>query len=110
MSGKDTSDWLPRVLFESALIVMSILVALGLDEWRENREAAETVSQALLNFDREIRQNQAQIEQDIRDTLNNIGLDQDDAMLRQYAEQVIRNYDPCISCATHFLDLTVKRL
>lgn len=62
MSGKDTSDWLPRVLFESALIVMSILVALGLDEWRENREAAETVSQALLNFDREIRQNQAQID------------------------------------------------
>ena len=25
------------------------------------------------------------------------------------AEQVIRSYDPCISCATHFLDLTVER-
>jgi len=24
-------------------------------------------------------------------------------------EQAIRNYDPCISCATHFLDLTVDR-
>ena len=24
-------------------------------------------------------------------------------------EQSIRNYDPCISCATHFLDLTVER-
>ena len=24
-------------------------------------------------------------------------------------EQAIRNYDPCISCATHFLDLTVER-
>lgn len=55
-------------------------------------------------------QNQAQIEQDIRHTLNRIGLDQDDAILRQCAEQVIRNYDPCISCATHFLDLTVHRL
>jgi sulfhydrogenase subunit alpha len=25
-------------------------------------------------------------------------------------EQAIRNYDPCISCATHFLDLTVDRV
>jgi len=25
-------------------------------------------------------------------------------------EQAIRNYDPCISCATHFLDLTVERV
>jgi len=24
-------------------------------------------------------------------------------------EQAIRNYDPCISCSTHFLDLTVER-
>jgi coenzyme F420-reducing hydrogenase gamma subunit len=24
-------------------------------------------------------------------------------------EQAIRNYDPCISCATHFLKLTVER-
>jgi coenzyme F420-reducing hydrogenase alpha subunit len=24
-------------------------------------------------------------------------------------EQAIRNYDPCISCATHFLTLTVDR-
>jgi sulfhydrogenase subunit alpha len=25
-------------------------------------------------------------------------------------EQAIRNYDPCISCATHFLDLRVEQL
>lgn len=25
------------------------------------------------------------------------------------AEHAIRNYDPCISCATHFLDLTLER-
>jgi sulfhydrogenase subunit alpha len=25
------------------------------------------------------------------------------------AERAIRNYDPCISCATHFLDLTLER-
>ena len=58
MAAKSTSVWLPRVLFESALIVMSILVALGLDEWRENREDEETVQLALSNFVREIRQNQ----------------------------------------------------
>jgi coenzyme F420-reducing hydrogenase alpha subunit len=25
------------------------------------------------------------------------------------AEQAIRNYDPCISCATHFLTLRIER-
>lgn len=29
---------------------------------------------------------------------------------RKRAEQAIRNYDPCISCATHFLDLRVERV
>jgi sulfhydrogenase subunit alpha len=24
-------------------------------------------------------------------------------------EQAVRNYDPCISCATHFLKLTIER-
>ena len=32
-----------------------------------------------------------------------------DADLQWQLEQAIRNYDPCISCATHFLDLTVER-
>ena len=36
-------------------------------------------------------------------------LDLPDDELGRRAEQVIRNYDPCISCATHFLDLTVDR-
>jgi coenzyme F420-reducing hydrogenase alpha subunit len=30
------------------------------------------------------------------------------AELTRQCEQVIRNYDPCISCATHFLDVTVE--
>ncbi len=30
------------------------------------------------------------------------------AELTRQCEQAIRNYDPCISCATHFLDLTVE--
>ena len=54
-------------------------------------------------------QNQARIEQDLVKSLQNFGLDQaaDDLQLR--AETVIRNYDPCISCATHFLRLRIER-
>ncbi len=33
----------------------------------------------------------------------------DDDTLRHRCEQAIRNFDPCISCATHFLDLRVDR-
>lgn len=53
-------------------------------------------------------QNQLRIEEDLRSFVQaNVGLD-DDA-LRHRCEQAIRNYDPCISCATHFLDLHVDR-
>ncbi|MGE5242550.1 MAG: Ni/Fe hydrogenase subunit alpha [Bacteroidota bacterium] len=54
-------------------------------------------------------QNQARIEADLRQALQAYGLDHDDAALRRRGERVIRNYDPCISCATHFLDLRVER-
>jgi coenzyme F420-reducing hydrogenase alpha subunit len=36
-------------------------------------------------------------------------LDLDDAALEALCEQAVRNYDPCISCATHFLDMRVVR-
>lgn len=55
-------------------------------------------------------QNQARIEQDLRTTLQQLDLSQNDEQLRQHAEMIIRNYDPCISCSTHFLELKVKRL
>jgi coenzyme F420-reducing hydrogenase alpha subunit len=35
-----------------------------------------------------------------------VSLPNKEAALR--AEHVIRNYDPCISCATHFLKLKVE--
>ncbi|MDP3583929.1 MAG: nickel-dependent hydrogenase large subunit [Thiobacillus sp.] len=54
-------------------------------------------------------QNQARIEEDLRLSLRSFGLDQSDDALRLHCEQVIRNYDPCISCATHFLRMHVKR-
>lgn len=62
MPSKNTSVWLPRVIFESALITVSILLALGLDEWRENRETEATIRQALSNFLSEIEQNKARVD------------------------------------------------
>ncbi|KAB2310415.1 Ni/Fe hydrogenase subunit alpha [Betaproteobacteria bacterium SCN2] len=54
-------------------------------------------------------QNQARIEADLRTSLNHFGLDQPEEKIRHHAETVIRNYDPCISCATHFLKLSIDR-
>ena len=53
-------------------------------------------------------QNQAGIERDLFHFVEE-NLDLSDDELGHRAEQVIRSYDPCISCATHFLDLTVDR-
>jgi coenzyme F420-reducing hydrogenase alpha subunit len=53
-------------------------------------------------------QNQAGIERDLFHFVEE-HLDLDDDELVHRAEQVIRSYDPCISCATPFLDLTVDR-
>ncbi len=53
-------------------------------------------------------QNQPSIEADLRSMVE-MWSDLDDHTLSHRCEQAIRNYDPCISCATHFLDLTVTR-
>ena len=49
-------------------------------------------------------QNQLAIEDDLRGVVGRYA-DLDDEELRVLCEQTIRNYDPCISCATHFLTL-----
>lgn len=54
-------------------------------------------------------QNQGRIEADLRLSLNAFGLDREDDALRLHCEKVIRNYDPCISCATHFLRMNLMR-
>lgn len=54
-------------------------------------------------------QNQARIEDDLRQSLLQFGLTESDEHLRAYSEMIIRNYDPCISCSTHFLTLKVNR-
>jgi len=53
-------------------------------------------------------QNQRTIEDDLRGVVER-SLDVPDDELALLCEQTIRNYDPCISCATHFLKLDVQR-
>lgn len=53
-------------------------------------------------------QNLSTIEDDLRRFAeSHLELSQNDMAMR--CEQTIRNYDPCISCATHFLRLEVER-
>jgi len=53
-------------------------------------------------------QNQPAIEHDLQHLVED-NLDLGDGELTHRCEQAIRNYDPCISCATHFLRLEVHR-
>jgi coenzyme F420-reducing hydrogenase alpha subunit len=53
-------------------------------------------------------QNQGVIEADLRAFVEQ-HLELDDRTLTWQCEQTVRNYDPCISCATHFLRLHLTR-
>ncbi|GIH95766.1 Ni/Fe hydrogenase subunit alpha [Planobispora siamensis] len=53
-------------------------------------------------------QNQARIEADLR-ALAEPRLDLPAAELAALCERAVRNHDPCISCAAHFLDLRIDR-
>jgi coenzyme F420-reducing hydrogenase alpha subunit len=53
-------------------------------------------------------QNQRRIEEDLHAVVGTC-MDLADEDLRLRCEQTIRNYDPCISCSTHFLELEVER-
>jgi len=52
-------------------------------------------------------QNQLSIEEDLRRVAEG-GLELSHEELTRRAELAVRNHDPCISCATHFLDVTVE--
>lgn len=54
-------------------------------------------------------QNQARIELDLREWIPAI-LHLPEEKLRWKVEQAVRNYDPCISCATHFLRLKIEEI
>ena len=50
-------SWLPRVLAESVLIVFSVLLALAVDQWRDDTKLAREVQEARIAFANEIRGN-----------------------------------------------------
>lgn len=54
-------------------------------------------------------QNLRHMEEDLRAFLPGV-LDTSDEELTRLCEMVVRNYDPCISCATHFLRLDIERV
>ena len=53
-------------------------------------------------------QNQQRIEDDVRHVVER-SVDRPDPELQDLCERAVRNHDPCISCATHFLKLDVVR-
>ncbi|HEY6270474.1 MAG TPA: Ni/Fe hydrogenase subunit alpha [Terriglobales bacterium] len=54
-------------------------------------------------------QNQKSIEADLRRFVSQ-HIDLPDDAMQWQCEQAVRNYDPCISCSTHFLKLTADRV
>ena len=54
-------------------------------------------------------QNQAFMEDDMRDYVGSV-LDLPETEAAAKLEALIRCYDPCISCATHFLNLEIERI
>jgi coenzyme F420-reducing hydrogenase alpha subunit len=72
-------------------------------------QAYETDDRGLIRSARIVpptSQNQAQMEADLRELAPAI-LSRSQAEATHLCETVIRNYDPCISCATHFLKLDI---
>jgi coenzyme F420-reducing hydrogenase alpha subunit len=53
-------------------------------------------------------QNQGQIELDLQALLPEL-LHHEDPVIKMECEKLIRSYDPCISCSTHFLKLELTR-
>ncbi|NND98061.1 MAG: Ni/Fe hydrogenase subunit alpha [Pirellulaceae bacterium] len=53
-------------------------------------------------------QNQGQIESDLRNWVPHFR-SSDDAVLSRQCENLVRCYDPCISCSTHFLKVKIQR-
>lgn len=105
MASRSTSEWLPQVLIESALIVVSILVALALDEWREERQDAEVVQQSLENFLIEIDQNKVRVEdaapfnQGLHSVLTSYYMDDDLESVDEFVDMV-ESYSPAVLQST----------
>ena len=84
---------------------MSILLALGLDEWREIRQDVETVEQAMSNFVSEIRQNKARVDdaapfnRGLSDVLEQRHLDGDISSSGEFIN-IVESYNPVVLQST----------
>ena len=56
------NSWLGQIIFESFLIVLSILAALAFSEWQEEQREARLVEQSMRAFQQEIKHNRQWIE------------------------------------------------
>lgn len=54
--------WLLKALFEAALIVLGVLLALAVNEWREGRQQSERAEVALQSIRAELRENLRSVE------------------------------------------------
>ena len=54
--------WFYRTVFESMLIVMSILLALGVRAWQDGRQVRQLISRSLTSFQNEIVRNRSRID------------------------------------------------
>jgi hypothetical protein len=55
-------EWLKEVVIQSLAIIFSILLALWVDQWKENRAGRHLAVRSLENFLAEIRQNEARLD------------------------------------------------
>jgi coenzyme F420-reducing hydrogenase alpha subunit len=92
--------------FDNALCIAGTEAPRGLLYHRYRLDAAGLIQQAKIVAP--TSQNQKRIEDDLRDLVGR-SLDLDEAHLTTECERAIRNHDPCISCATHFLKLDLVR-
>ena len=54
--------WFSRTVFESMLIVLSILLALGVRAWQDSREVQQLITRSLQSFRNEISQNRSRMD------------------------------------------------
>ena len=73
-----------------------------------SRDRKKTIGSGVSQIIPPTSQNQHTIEEDLRHFAES-RLSLSDEELQWQCEQTIRNYDPCISCATHFLKLEIER-
>ena len=90
-----------RMFVESLLLVGSILLALAVDEWSEDREFHELANRSLTNFAREISQNRVRLEDvtlfhvGLRDVLANMKAD-DAAVPATTIRNIMDGFQPAI--------------